>query len=620
VSRTVVVSNLPSGKYILKVKNTNTEKVWNTAVYQIPITVLSPLWLRWWAFIGYAIFISVITFFTRKVLRYKRQTEQNLRDKEQMHQAKLQFFTNIAHEFSNSLTLIDVPNEMLSKRLSDDILSQKYLNSIRSNSTRMKMLIRQLVEFRKADSGLLKMNVQNTEIVELSRFVISHFLETMQQKEIGFDFFPSVEKILWNIDVDAFIKILFNLLSNAVKYTPPGERIEVKLNKKDKELMLEVTNSGVGVEKEDRLKIFDRFEVLDRLEKKLKTSNTEMRSGIGLALCKSLIEKLHGTIYVDSDGETFTSFIARFPVLKISEKSVATTGVIGAYEMDMIKDLQRSAVGAAVGDAIDSRSDVAVRCEVSVQSEKMRVLIIDDEAQMRDLLKEILSEQYEVMTAEDGQSALDIINETEPNLVICDLIMPVMDGITFTSAIRNRENLRHIPIIILSAQAEIQSHKDAISTGADFYLEKPFSPDYLLTAIARLLKSKKNIIEYSESPYAETEKHGGKTFFKEDRQFLSGCYKIIKNNMCNENLSPNYIASTMAIGRMQLYRKIKHLTGKTPVDLIRSYRLEQAEKMLITTRKTVKEIMFACGFGNKAYFYREFEKRFHRSPGEYRKK
>jgi YesN/AraC family two-component response regulator len=223
------------------------------------------------------------------------------------------------------------------------------------------------------------------------------------------------------------------------------------------------------------------------------------------------------------------------------------------------------------------------------------------------------------MTAENGQSALDVINETEPNLIICDLIMPVMDGIAFIASIRSKENLRHIPVIILSAQAEMQSHKDAIETGADFYLEKPFSPDYLFTAIARLLKSKKNIIEYSESPYAEIEKHQGKTLYKEDRIFLQKVYKVLKNNMSNEDLSPDYVASAMAMSRMQFYRKIKHLTDKTPVDLIRSYRLEQAEKMLITTRKTVKEIMFACGFFGKAYFYREFTKRFRCSPGEYRK-
>jgi signal transduction histidine kinase/CheY-like chemotaxis protein/ligand-binding sensor domain-containing protein/AraC-like DNA-binding protein len=624
-SRTVVVSSLPSGKYTLKVKNTNAEKILNTAVYQVPITVLPPLWARWWALVGYGILAFAIIFFVRKDLRYKRKTEQNLRDKEQTHQAKLQFFTNIAHEFSNSLTLIDVPNEMLSKRLQDDVFSQKYLNSIRSNSTRMKILIRQLVEFRKADSGLLKMNIQNTEIVELSRFVISYFLETMQQKEIGFEFFPSEKRIFWNVDVDAFRKILFNLISNAVKYTPAGERIEVKLFQENKELVLEVINSGVGIEKDDMQKIFDRFEVLNRLEKKLETSNTEMRSGIGLALCKSLMSMLNGTIYVKSDGETYTSFIARFPVLKISGNDIAETGYIGAYEMDMVKDLQRSAVSTVGG--VNAMEDVNIKAaasgEISMppseQSEKMMLLIIDDEAQMRDLLKEILSEQYEVMTAENGQSALNIINETEPNLIICDLMMPVMDGIAFTGAVRSKENLRHIPIIILSAQAEIESHKDAIETGADFYLEKPFSPDYLLTAVARLLKNKKNIIEYSESPYAETKKHQGRILHKEDRMFLQKVYKILKNNMSNEDLSPEYVASAIAMSRMQFYRKIKHLTDKTPVDLIRSYRLEQAEKMLVTTQKTVKEIMFACGFGGKAYFYREFMRRFHCSPGGYRR-
>ena len=397
----------------------------------------------------------------------------------------------------------------------------------------------------------------------------SYFQDEMTRRGIHFQLDAPEDGLIWTADGDSMEKLLFNLLSNAVKYTPDGERITVSLVPEQSWLDIKVTNTGVGIAEEQRLKIFDRYEVLNRFERALSKGRTS--SGIGLALCKSLVELHKGSIEILSDGQSYTCFHVRLPEQE----------PVSAYKQDV-------------------------------------VLVVDDDASIRSFISGILSPRFSVLEAAGGQEALERMEQTEPRIVISDLKMPGMDGPALLKALRENPKTRHIPFILLSGQGTDNTPFEALETGADAYLEKPFHPRHLLARIDRLLGRDAEVIAYSQSGRSSVEQFAGREMKKADRQLLAAISDAIVENMASDTLSPDSIADAVSISRMQLYRKLKELTGMTPTGFIRKMRLERAAHLLVSSNKTVQEIIFACGFGTKTYFYREFSKQFGVTPGEYR--
>jgi len=523
---------------------------------------------------------------------------------EEIHQAKLSFFTNIAHEFSNSLTLIYGPCERLLRIHPADNDTRKYINIIRSNSERMQNLIQQMIDFRKAETGHLKLHIERIEIPELVKFVVDNFIEVLEQKKIHLSINFSPEMIFWQTDRDSIEKIVFNLISNAVKYTPPENDIEVRVETKENLLLICVTNTGIGIKPTFQERIFDRFEVLDRFEMQV-SKGFETRNGIGLALCKSIVEVLHGNIEVNSDGETYTSFTVSLPEQALDE---ATSQMV--HESPLL-----SAPIVEINE--EEHADEKPNTIPNTQKDGI-VLVIDDDRNIRQLLKDFLDERFEVVEAGNGQEAIEMMRIRIPMIIVCDIIMPIMDGVEFVKTMKSQELTRHIPIILLSSKSTIESQIEGLEVGADAYLSKPFHPRHLEAIIESLLHRNKAVLEYSESIYAALEQYEGKFIHKEDKELMLRITKIIHDQIDNEAFSLDFIAHETALSKMQLYRKIKEITGQTPTEYIRSIRLKQAEKLLKTTNKTVQEIMFNCGFNNKAYFYREFAKKYHLPPKEYR--
>lgn len=610
-SNTIVFSNLPTGKYVLKVRCSNANKIWSKQYFKLPINILPPWWASSTAYICYLFIFFLIIFGIRRLVKYQMKIRHNFRMKElekqkieEIHQAKLSFFTNIAHEFSNSLTLIYGPCERLMRMYASDSDTRKYINIIKSNSERMQNLIQQMIEFRKAETGHLRLNIERIEIPELVKFVVDNFIEILEQKKVHFSMIFSPDVIFWQTDRDSVEKLVFNLISNAVKYTPTEENIEVKVFLKNNLLLIRVTNTGIGIKPAFQERIFDRFEVLDRFELQV-SKGFETRNGIGLALCKSIVEVLHGNIEVMSDGESYTSFVISLPEQTLNssvsvikhEPSVSSTKTSEIVEYEpsekkpgLISDIEKDGL----------------------------VLIIDDDKDIRQLLNDFLCEKYEVAEAANGQEAIEIMRIRMPLIIVCDIIMPIMDGVEFVKTMKNQELTRHIPIILLSSKNTIESQIEGLEVGADAYLSKPFHPRHLEVLIESLLHRNKAVLDYSESIYAALEQYEGKFIHKEDKDLMLRITNIIHVHIDNEALSLDFVASETALSKMQLYRKIKEITGQTPTEYIRSIRLKQAEKLLKTTNKTVQEIMFNCGFNNKAYFYREFAKKYHLTPKEYR--
>jgi DNA-binding response OmpR family regulator len=379
----------------------------------------------------------------------------------------------------------------------------------------------------------------------------------------------------------------------------------LKFEKTDNNFVLTVTNTGTGIPDADKDVIFDRFKVLDRIEKKF-SQDMKIRSGIGLALCSTWVEKLDGSIVLQSDGISYTSFVVSLPDKEESIVSLPNLNSDMLIPYEYLEDEEENQ---------DTVSKISDNTEISSLP---IVLVIDDDDGIRNLLNDILKHKYKVLMASNGKEGLDIINEQEPDIIICDFVMPVMDGMMFLNIIKTSKSKKHIPVVILSSKANIESKLIGLDTDANAYLEKPFHPKYLLALLESLLQNKKNILDYSSSHYAGLEKFRGKEIGKEDKNFILAVNKTILENISREELSPDFIADKLNISKITFYRKIKELLSQTPVDYIRSIRLEQAKKMLLTTDKPVKEIMYDCGFNNKAYFYREFTKHYGVAPKKYR--
>jgi len=610
-SNTIVFTNLPKGDYTLKVKCSNADKMWDDNYYSLTIKMLPPWWASNIAYLCYVILFILLMLIIKRFVKYQYTIRNNIRIKEQekekieeIHQAKLRFFTNIAHEFSNSLTLIYGPCEQLLRTHASDGVTRKYINIIKSNSERMQTLIQQLIDFRKAETGHLKLEIEKVDITELVRFVVDNFTDVLEQKRIHFNISFSDIDIIWQTDRGSIEKIVFNLISNAVKYTPDDEHIDLSIETSNNQLIISVTNTGVGIKPEFQKNIFDRFEVLERFEKQV-SKGLDTRNGIGLALCKNIVEVMHGTIDVESDGDTFTTFKVKLPEQNMDEQH------------SPVLHPKSPALNVAI-ELNEEKMKVKERISTPDVQKEGLVLVIDDEKEIRELLNDFLSDKYEIAEAANGQEAIELMRIRMPVIIICDIIMPVMNGVEFVKTMKQQELTRHIPIILLSTKGTVENQIEGLEVGADAYLSKPFHPRHLEALVENMLHRNKAVLDYSESAHAALEQFEGKLIHKEDKELMLLITKTIQEQIDNEDLTLDFIANQTAHSKMQLYRKMKEITGLTPTEFIRTLRLKQSEKLLKTTNKTVQEIMYNCGFNNKAYFYREFAKKYHLTPKEYR--
>lgn len=601
--RDIVLSNLAPGEYTLQVKYSNGDNHWNTDVFAFHFQITPPWWLSVYAYIFYFLLLGAIVYFLFRIQTYKIHMHHKLeleridsQKNEDIHQAKLRFFTNIAHEFSNSITLIYGPCEQMIRRNELNEKDYNYLQVIKRNAERMQNQIQQLMEFRKAETGNLMLHYESVDTIELVKYTLDSFADMAAQKKIELKLDIATPIAKWVTDRDAFEKIIFNLLSNAFKYTPQEGVISISLYVENQDkLCFQVTNSGAGIKPDEISLLFNRFKVLDNFESKL-SKGIYTRNGIGLAMCRNLIELLGGTISVDSKIDQYTTFKAALP-------------------QQAIEKIEEHAMNPGI-NLIEGKNPLTDETDTALNK---KVLIIDDQIEIRTLIKDIL-EKYQTWEAANGQEALEIIEKTVPDLIICDILMPVMDGITFLRTIRNRKEWKHIPVILLSSKNSVESQIEGLETGADIFLSKPFHPNHLVAMVDRSLCSYETAKSYIESPQAYTEQFMGKATHKEDKEFITKAISLLKKNLDNENYNQDALSNDLAVSRMYLYRKVKSVTGFTPAEFIRNYRLQEAEKLLKTTKKTVQEIMIDCGFHNKAYFYREFSKIYQCTPKEYRAK
>ena len=605
-SMNIAFINLPHGDYTLNVRHSNADKLWSDDIYSMKIMVLPQWYETVWAKLALALGLTLaLGLFALAIYSRRRSKKRVLEDEAQrqrtndIHEAKLRFFTNIAHEFSNSLTLIYGPCKEIQKMNSLPPKGRRYLDYIETNSSRMLGLIQQLIDFRKAETDHLSIHPEEVDINALVALTENYFKGKMEEKSIRLVTETPSEDIKWVTDRDSIEKIFFNLLSNATKYTPPGGQIDIICFVREGKLTVEVRNTGLGIPQEKLDTIFDRFEVLDRFESNIKKG--KISNGIGLSLCKTLVGIMNGSIWVESDSKTYVSFIFSLPMLEPDENK-------DDYVKPSIFELDSQA---------DQEDEPETDRTPGVTNGK-KILIVDDDDNVRHFVRDLLSDKYVMLEACNGQEGLECIQKELPDMVISDVAMPGMDGFQMLKRMRQNKALEHIPLILLTSGNSDESKRMGLDHGADAFIGKPFSPDLLLSVISNKLGRDEAILRYTNSPYSTMDRFRGVEMKKEDREALTKMTDIIHQHIDSESLCMDFIAEEMCISKMKLYRLVKSCLGTTPVEYIKTLRLEKAAKLLVSTSRTVQQIMYGCGFNTKTYFYREFEKKYGCTPKQYR--
>lgn len=528
------------------------------------------------------------------------QQRQMTEEMERMTQTQLQFFTNVSHELRTPLTLIAGPTDQL---LEDDTVQGAHrmmLEMVRRNTRILIQLVGEILDFRK---------VQNNKAhLHLNRFALQRELATWAN---DFQAVAARRKITIDVDAsevrqDAVIiadrdkleHIYFNLMSNALKYTPEGGRITTALSYDGKQYVLSVSDTGKGIEAEALPHLFDRF---------FQARGAVGGTGIGLSLVKAYVDLHHGDIRVESNEGEGTRFFISLPAAQPGYDPAKDREARPVAERELVDDsyVPEDINAKEAADRITNAEDF--------DADRPLVLIIDDNNGMRAYLRSILKDRYNVSEAADGRQGLEKARREVPKLIVCDVMMPVMDGLEFTRQLKEDIATSHIPVVLLTARSLPEQREKGYETGADSYLTKPFSGQVLLSRIDNLLRSRtllRSLFSGDKAEAAEEER-----LCSQDKTFVTRLREIIQQHLADSDFSVERLGEEVGLSRVQLYRKVKVLTGKTPVELLRKARLMKARTMVTTTDRSIAEIAYATGFTSPSYFNKCFKDEFGVSPG-----
>ncbi|WP_298554152.1 two-component regulator propeller domain-containing protein [uncultured Algibacter sp.] len=608
-SRTVQYTNLYPDDYILRVKASNNNGYWSdVSTYNISIS--SPFWLTYQFFILVLVLLSVFIYFLRKQIKYRIQLKQELllekvkreRD-EKLNNEKLRFFTNISHELRTPLTLILGPAKQLLNAQVGGSQSKHKIGLIHQNANRLLRLVNQILDFRRAETGELKLKVSEVDVIQSTKSVFYSFIELAQSKNINFNFNTEDDAIMCWVDIDKLNKMLYNLLSNAMKFTDNHGNVDLFIgigDKKNKTLIIEVSDDGIGIPSESQEKIFSRF-----YQAKNSMKNTT-GTGIGLSLVKALVEIHKGLIKVESETKKGSVFTIELPVYK------------NAFTTEEIQEVDTENSQKNTEEIIKDAPLVLNQTESKTKNlnidVKHKILVIEDNSELRKYAVDYLSDFFTVYEAENGKEGLEICKKIKPVLCVVDVMMPVMDGFKFVEALKNDENISHIAVILLTALAENENRIKGYKIGVDGYLVKPFDPALLKSRIDNVIKIhfdlKQRFSGVAESDVM-TLAHS-----QIDIDLVSRIKEVIETNLNEPNLSPSFVSDEMAMSSSKLYRKIKQLTDLSPNEFIRTIRLKKSAQLLKTKNYNVSEVSDMVGFNDPLYFSRVFKKQFGYAPSK----
>ena len=526
--------------------------------------------------------------------------------------SRLVFFTNISHELRTPLTLIADPVEMLLEDSGIKGKSRELLKMVQRNALALQQLVSNILDFRKIQNGKMELKLYRFDIVKTLTMWVGDFQLTAERKQIRLhldvdDLKGSHEMIA---DQEKISRIVFNLLSNALKYTPAGGEIFVSLKDEGANLRLDVRDTGKGISQDEADKIFERF---------FQAKGAASGTGIGLALVKSFVELHHGEARVESEPGKGSDFIVVIPREQEGDSQVIHNDVdIVDNSVNASASTGKNVVDESVLQYIDDgdRSHGKVQQLVSENTNRPTVLVIDDNTDIRQYERTLLQDEYVVLEAADGKEGLAVALKEVPDLVICDVMMPVMDGLEFTKQLKTNTATSHIPVIMLTAKNLEEHRAEGYEHGADSYITKPFHSKVLLARIENLLRQRQ-LLKHLYQGTKETEKEISESHLEDrDKQFLKQLQAIIQKNLSDSEFGVEDMGQQIGLSRVQLYRKVKAMTGSSVVDLLRKARLAKARRLLETRSMSVSEVAYEVGFSAPSYFTKCFKEEYGMLPGD----
>ena len=539
----------------------------------------------------YIVLFSIILFLLIGIMVYIYRTIlMKRRIEEEANKAKLQFFTNISHELRTPLTLIADPVNYI---IHDDNLNSQQrsmLQIVQRNVLVLTQLVSEILDFRKVQNGKMELRLSDFNLTESMKQWIMLFSASAQKKHIAISM-DAPDTIMLRADQDKIERICYNLLSNALKYTSEGGEITLTAKEENGRVMISVADNGCGISSDELPYIFDRF---------YQAKNAGRGTGIGLAIVKAFTELHHGEVSatsIEGKGSTFTIHIP-----------VRQKGEVTNQPTEKIEQL----VEPSSAEEVPNQARHIDELIQPYQTDKPEVLIIDDNIDIRTYLRSVLSEKYNVSEAADGKVGLELARKIVPDIVLSDIMMPVMDGLAFCQQLKTDKAISHIPVILLTARSLDEQRAEGYEHGADAYLSKPFSLRLLLSRIDNLIESRKKLNQTWSKGVEDDEI--GNISNEIDKSFLKQLRKIIQENLANSDLSVEQIGDEIGLSRVQLYRKVKALTGYSPVEIVRKARLTRARHLLQTTERTVSEVAYAVGFSTPSYFSKCYKDEFGENP------
>ena len=559
---------------------------------------------------AYLIYILIVlALFLQYRQRRHRKEQDNLRLQQHIHaeemaDAKLRFFMNISHEIRTPMTLIVAPLQSLIKQ-DDDPHRRGVYETIRRNAERILGLINQMMDLRKIDKGQMQLHMRDTNLVSFINDIYTLFAQQAKNKNILFHFDCDQERIMAWIDRGNFDKIIINILSNAFKFTPTGGEIRITLTTNEKEASISIFDNGEKIPEDKLERIFERF-----YQTPSSANDRNIGTGIGLDLTRSLVELHHGSIEArnnaDGPGCEFTVTIPLGNEHLTPEEMVANEVEEEETTESIIEEEMQQ-----------EEEEVATSTDLPKVGKRQKIVVVEDDSEIRSYLTEALSEDYDITDCSNGKEGLAAVLKTMPDLVISDIMMPEMDGTTLCSKIKTNNATNHIPVILLTAKSREEDQLEGLETGADAYIVKPFNMDILRRTIVNLIHSHHTLqLKFGRNDQLEELVEDIK-MKSPDEKLLERVMVAINHNLNNAELSVDRIADEVGISRVHLHRKMKELTGQTPHDFIRNIRMKKAASLLSAGDMNVSEVMYACGFSNAASFSTVFKKMYGMSPREY---
>ena len=559
---------------------------------------------------AYLIYILIVlALFLQYRQRRHRKEQDNLRLQQHIHaeemaDAKLRFFMNISHEIRTPMTLIVAPLQSLIKQ-DDDPHRRGVYETIRRNAERILGLINQMMDLRKIDKGQMQLHMRDTNLVSFINDIYTLFAQQAKNKNILFHFDCDQERIMAWIDRGNFDKIIINILSNAFKFTPTGGEIRITLTTNEKEASISIFDNGEKIPEDKLERIFERF-----YQTPSSANDRNIGTGIGLDLTRSLVELHHGSIEArnNADGPG-CEFTVTIPLGNehLTPEEMVTNEVEEEETTESIIEEEMQ----------QEEEEVATSTDLPKVGRRQKIVVVEDDSEIRSYLTEALSEDYDITDCSNGKEGLAAVLKTMPDLVISDIMMPEMDGTTLCSKIKTNNATNHIPVILLTAKSREEDQLEGLETGADAYIVKPFNMDILRRTIVNLIHSHHTLqLKFGRNDQLEELVEDIK-MKSPDEKLLERVMVAINHNLNNADLSVDRIADEVGISRVHLHRKMKELTGQTPHDFIRNIRMKKAASLLSAGDMNVSEVMYACGFSNAASFSTVFKKMYGMSPREY---